>query len=912
MKKLGLFSAILAISLLTGCGTNDKYVPPATPYEKVKTAFSGVESSFKNVSSNNASNNAKQLNKKLSRLAASSTLDSLFSIFSSEDNQGDVIDDLSYTQPPMIQFQCLKYAFDKIGSNYSFDTKYYDTVTGIVYIDFETGFESEHKPEFEYNYAFTLGLAINIDENDFITADVSFSIVLSKEGSTYQTDWYVSMALDYNMDKENPTYTLTMLTNNDERGLPYYDRCVYEYDYVNVRENKIIEWRKFDLEAEIPLVKDSEHQTFGTYINSGTSYTVGSFAWYKNNAFYKAKDLKRNLDRKERVATLFYELGLNNTDINKVPFFNKQGTNNSVIKTMYTEFSNIFRKDIIYSLVTRDEDEREIERKPASLKIVNYHGEMEMTEYDECYLATEKASFYDLINNQDAYSYESPFIPKILTLDNKQELIGEVSKDNLELKVLLDSESLVSVEMTDSVVEVVKTYHQPLLDVLVNLVIDGETLDAKILRINCNPFSDSVIGWPFETIKEMGLEGLVPSISSKSYVATVEVTSQSKDPLGCSIYLNGIQEQERQSYLEKLIKMGYPEIYKNPTYAIADTTRNKVFKIGFDGSYLKIEETKEFYCSYSDADKATFSALKQDVLLPEGLVFNHPSELSDFFDYYGVSSKVFDTFKSKLENNGWKENKDIDNQYKYYFDQEDVRYCINYEKIGDYAVRIVYFLEDVPSQGFDTANLFIKGNPEFMFGTDTEGNLFIDHGLFAHDLFYVIGYKKGEQVGKLGYTDILNREDVEGEYLVKSSDNNIRVVKDVSLKITIVNNDGVNMLLITVNGDGGGEGSFIQEHSYSLVGQFNSWIAETGNDLSFDSQTGVYSYKTDLFTAGNGFVIVEDHSWNVYYGYSHLADDYSSYLMEGETNGIVPIVDFTATIQFKDGIITLVNPTIVK
>ena len=91
MKKLGLFGAILAISSLTGCGTNNKYVPPTTPYEKVKTAFSGVESSFKNVSSNNA----KQLNKQLSRAVASSTLNSLFSIFSSEDNQGDVIDDLS-------------------------------------------------------------------------------------------------------------------------------------------------------------------------------------------------------------------------------------------------------------------------------------------------------------------------------------------------------------------------------------------------------------------------------------------------------------------------------------------------------------------------------------------------------------------------------------------------------------------------------------------------------------------------------------------------------------------------------------------------------------------------------------------------------------------------------------------------
>lgn len=907
MKKLWLFSAILAISSLMGCGTNNKYVPPTTPYEKVKTAFSGVESSFRNVSTNNAI----QLDKKLFRVAASSTLDSLFSIFSSEDNQGDVIDDLSYTEPPMIQFQCLKYAFDKIGSNYSFDTKYYDTVTGKVYIDFETGFEGEHKSEFEYDYSFTLGLAINIDENDFITADVSFSIVLNKEGSTYQTDWYVSMALYYNMDKENPTYTLTMLTNNDERGLPYYDRCVYEYDYVDVQENQIKEWRKFDLEAHIPLVKDNEHQTFTSYINDGVSYEVGSFSWYKKGAFYKAKDLNRNTDRRERVANLFYELSLNATDIDKAPFFNKQGNKNSVIKTMYSEFSNLFGKDIIYSLVTRDEDHSAPDTTPRYLKVVDYRGDQEMSEGVECFISIDKLLFVNLINNENSYDFESPFIPKINVLTKSEELIGEASIDDLELSVIIDG-SPISVSKNEKVTDIAKRYNTALLDMKVDLVIDKEVLDSKVIRLNCTPFADTIPGWPYKEIEEMGLKELVPSLASKFYYTTAEVTSQSENPLKLDIYLNGVQEQEMNAYTEKLKEMGYPEIYKNPTYAIADTTRNMVFKIGFDGSYLKIQESKDFYCSYSNADKAIFSTLNQDILLPEGLVFNHPDEQSSFFDYYGVNSNVFDAFKTKLEQNGWKENGDP-SQYRYYFDHEGVRYCINYENIGDYSIRIVYFTSDIPVQGFDGATLFIKGNPELPFGTDTEGRLYIDHGLFVNDLFYVIGYNHGEQVGKLGYSDILNPEDVCGEYLVQASDNNIRVVKDVNFRITIVNNNGVNMLHFTIHGGGGDEGGYVQEHTYSLVGQFNNWDASTGNDLTFDSQTGIYSYRANLFLAGNGFVIIMDHNWEpAYYGFSHLADDYSSFVMEGETNGIVPIVDFTATIQFKDGIITLVNPTIVK
>lgn len=43
MKKFGLFAFLLTISSLTGCG----YKVPSTPQEKVRTAFKGVERSFK-------------------------------------------------------------------------------------------------------------------------------------------------------------------------------------------------------------------------------------------------------------------------------------------------------------------------------------------------------------------------------------------------------------------------------------------------------------------------------------------------------------------------------------------------------------------------------------------------------------------------------------------------------------------------------------------------------------------------------------------------------------------------------------------------------------------------------------------------------------------------------------------------
>lgn len=903
MKKLGLISTVLAISLLTGCGSSGGgYVPPTTPYEKVKTAFSGVEKSMKN----NSSDRSYQASK-LNKAGSDSVFNSLFALYTSEDNLGDVIEDLSYTQPPMIQFQCLKYAFDRIGNSYSFDTKYYDTVTGKVYIDFETGIEPEHLPEYEYNYSFELALAIDIDENDFITADVSFSITISKGQDSYHSYWYVAMGLDYNMDKENPTYSLTMLTNNDERELPYYDRCVYEYDFVEVNENKINEWRKFDLEAPTELIKDAQHQTFDSYINSGMPYRVGSFAWYKNHSFYKARNIDKEEVRKPQVARLFYELGLNATDIDKAPFANRQGTKNSVIKTMYTEFSNIFRKDIIYSLVTRDEDHSAPDTTPRYLKVVDYRGDQEMSEGVECFISEDKLLFVHLINNENGYAFESPFIPKINVLNKNEELIGEASIDNLELSVIIDG-SLVSVSKDDKVTDIAKRYNTALLDMKVDLVNDKEVLDSKVIRLNCTPFANTIPGWPYEEIEEMGLKGLVPAITSDSYYASAEVYSYSKDPISCSIYLNAIDQNK---YNQKLKEMGYGEVYKNPTYAIPDTTKKIVFTIGFDGEYLKIEQNNEFSCAYSQADKSIFSALNQDVLLPEGLVFNHPSYLPEMFDYYGVSSDVLAAFISKLSRNGWSENSDPYGYYKYYFDKDDTRYCINYENIGDYSIRFVYSTEDVPTSKFDRADLYVKGGTMLPFGGDVDGNLYIDFGFFANQQFYVVGYKGDQDSVILGYKEIYNKEELEGEYIVPGSGNNVLVVRDVDFRITIINENGINYLFCTVNGGGGG-GGYVQEHYYSLVGVFNNWDAYTGNDLEFDSNTGIYTYKTSLFTNGNGFVIVEDHSWNRYYGFSDLADDYSEYLMEGETNGIVPITDFVATIQFKDGVITLTDLSIVR
>ena len=356
MKKINCFVATLVSVLTMGMvGCNNKL--PTTNYEKVKFAFNGVEKSFKNKKAAKA-----QIVMPKYRIGGSNVshgLDTIFSYFKEEDIRDDFLEEVEYNQPPMVQFQYIKKVLEKVGSGYEFDKKYYDTITGDMYLDVNTGLKREGD-EYKYNYTFTLGLDINIDNNDLIKADVSFDIKLTRGSDTYTTKWYVGIELDYDMTNNSPNYQMTMVTENDERELPYYGSYTYEYDYVEVKNSSIKEWRKFCMDNDHRLVKDTNHSSFNSYVEEGCKYKVDACSWYKNGVFYKNKRTRLEGDEAKAVGeALFSDLGLNANEIDADSFFNKTGTQNSVLKTCYNDFSKIAKEDIIYDLVCKEEQEEQ-------------------------------------------------------------------------------------------------------------------------------------------------------------------------------------------------------------------------------------------------------------------------------------------------------------------------------------------------------------------------------------------------------------------------------------------------------------------------------------------------------------------------------------------------------------------------
>ena len=366
MKKVTKFlSTVLfslgAIASLASCGKNKD-----TDYNKVKKAFNGVESSFKE--------KKKDAKKRGNPIyfgvdeGPSSSLQAIENLFStSSESRGDTIDELEYDQPPMIQFQCLKTVFDSIGDSFQFSNKYYDTINGTAYLDISNGEpkSASDGQEYQYAYNFTLGLGVKF-EDGLISADVSFDIVLTRGENHYNASWFVKMYLDYDFDNSNPTYTLLMLSDVEENDFAYRIGTTYEYDFVKVNKSKITEWRKFYLEVDQKLVKDGSHQSFDSYKDSVT-YKTGNLSWYKDHNLLKVKNISdtNNL----AYAKELFALGLNSSDISKESYFNEQGTQTSKISDMYRSFSNIFGKDLVYALIT-SESKSSHSSEPASLRFV--------------------------------------------------------------------------------------------------------------------------------------------------------------------------------------------------------------------------------------------------------------------------------------------------------------------------------------------------------------------------------------------------------------------------------------------------------------------------------------------------------------------------------------------------------------
>ena len=411
-------------------------------YAKVKKAFDGVESSFKSTQQANLARLAPRYAINEGPSSSLQAIDEL--IQSTGENRGDTIDDLKYGQPPMIQFQCLKNVFEATGESFKFSNKYYDTINGDLYFDLNTGEakSSEDGEEYHYTYNFELGLGVMFSD-DLITADISFDIGINQGNDHYNVSWFVKMYLDYDFDAESPTYTLLMLSENEKMDLPFHLGVTYEYDYVKVNSNKINEWRKLFYETDQKLARDASHPSFDSYKDIVT-YTTGNHSWYKNENLKKVQDNENKL----AFARELFNLGLNSTDIKKESYFTGEGERNSKVSDMYRSFSQVFRKDLIYPLMTdyeieEDDDDEGQQQEDPRVTSIRFFDKDTQSGFDNhtCTNEHHEITFRDLfLENGNAWRGDK--LPDICLMDENNLLLSrETDLNQFKIFITYDNDT---------------------------------------------------------------------------------------------------------------------------------------------------------------------------------------------------------------------------------------------------------------------------------------------------------------------------------------------------------------------------------------------------------------------------------------------------------------------------------------
>ena len=338
MKKS--FSFLIAISFLTipflsACGGGADALPNDSR-SKVTFAFNGVERSMKAQQSGKRS----LLNPRKAE-PSQTAIDNLFSYMESQGQTESP--EFPYDEPPMIQFQYVKALYEAVGDDFTFGTIYQDTVTGVVDFDFSTGNKGVSQ-----DYVMNLRLDIDIDSNDLITVHCGMSTTYTDASSNVnKQDFYAEIELDYDMGKTSPTYTMGMRVVDDSISAGI---ITYEYDYVNINDNKFVEWRKATVETSERLTS-----SFDSYLNKEDfKFSVGA-SGYRNSTIYKAtktgySNPEHQASRKGLASLVADQLGCNGNDIHYGEYFNKSVTQNSKITEVYNSFSRILGQDIAQSL----------------------------------------------------------------------------------------------------------------------------------------------------------------------------------------------------------------------------------------------------------------------------------------------------------------------------------------------------------------------------------------------------------------------------------------------------------------------------------------------------------------------------------------------------------------------------------
>ena len=910
-----LLPFILGVSCLASCGGSGPEPLPTTDKEKVTFAFKGVDKSLRN---------QKAANNRLSPLHAISTDQGVAELYRQFDEIRDVeAPDIEYNEPPLVQFQFIKQLYEATGDGYALGTTYKATVTGQFTYDFSTG---EYENILQH-YSAEISIYIGINSKDYITAEFGMHVFYADEQSnTHEQKFYAYLGLDYDFEKNEPNYALTLRNSDDCSAFPEDEvYCSYEYDYVEVQEGAIKEWRKAYVATNKKLTLDTAHPNFDSYDDGTLEYAGGARA-YKNHKQYKttrtgkkSESAEDNAKRLALARTVVDKLGGNATDIHADAFFAREKTENAKVVEIYNGFSRTYGVDIVASLAICGahiyERGGEPQREPTHLRLLNAVTGRSVSYTDVAILEDDTAVFADLIDNVDVvYLADSPLIPQVDLLDDNGTFVRKASASDLKFIATFqgsDGQHSIDVNSTDNVMGTVGAYGADYMLLGLDYHVGDALMDHVEFFVAWGESQQEIDGWPKDLIKQYGLEGYLPTFISGTPNATAQGLDMGD---GFNIYIKGVSAEEIADYTESMESYGAAKYGKEINYLINNT--KKIFTVfgetGGDALSLAIRYAPEEYkISYSEADRAIFSELNQDVLLPKFTAFRHPfSSSPEVFYYYGVSEDLLEAFKGDLVFNGWAFNYE-GNADVALLDRDSIHYEICFER-GDFATIVTYTSTggEQPPEPIDyqPMNLILNGDMEFPMGNDIDGNPVLEYPFTRTSAFYLLGGQDRQYF--FGYSS-LSEDSKNLECIAEGDSDWILIAQDCHLKVKLVFVEDAAPMIVITDESGGGEEEqgfeceigIIRFKMANLTGSFNNWNPnDSSYGLIYNENTKSYSI-TAYFDTDTQFKLTFDSSWNNCLGYNQMPifSGYPEFFAsQGEESNVKVLQPINMTLEISE------------
>ena len=437
--------AALALPMLAGCGSKGTTLP-TTAKEKVAFAFEGVEKSLRTQRGGQKNLPIVAKDKK----PTDSVIAELFSFMDEETETENP--EFPYDEPPMMQFQYIKALYQAIGDDFTFGTIYSETITGTINYDFATA-ETTKKQ----NYSMNLMLDITIDAKDLIVAHCGMDILYRDEQSVeHRQLFYADMELDYDMSRQDPNYTLGMYYVDDGSSFPDEEAfATYEYDYAQVVDGKISEWRKASLSTDVALDMDAAHPNFSTYLEDPDLKINVSARGYKNGTMYHATKTgnsnPEHVEPRKRLATLLVDkLGCNGKEIPYRSFFSSTTTHNGKVTEVYRAFCRALGSDICANIVYSGiEAFRKDEGPDIEATGIGFFYSTDMTRclIQNAYSLASDCLLIDLFRDESVYQYSPHGLPKLCFINEEGSWVADLPLSEAEFYVPLSGEESTKVDL---------------------------------------------------------------------------------------------------------------------------------------------------------------------------------------------------------------------------------------------------------------------------------------------------------------------------------------------------------------------------------------------------------------------------------------------------------------------------------